>query len=130
MMMVMFATLMGSNAFAKHHRGMMKELNLSEEQRKQMKEIRSANRDQMKSLRTQKKELHEKMQNLLKTNGSDSDLKSLHEKLSQTKAQMGKLRFEQMLAIRKILNEDQRKKFHEMKEKRFRGHRDRDSEEG
>ena len=109
-----------------HWKQMMKELNLTEDQKVKMKEIKKSKPD-MKSARQNMKKLRDQLKAALKTNTSDADLIKLHGEIQTARNKKATDRFNHMLAVRAILTPEQRIKFHEMKENR-RGNRDRDED--
>lgn len=116
---------MTQNANARGKRGgqgkVMKELNLSKDQKKQMKALKKGKKESMKAQRTKMKELRKSMHEAMKNNASESDLRGKHKALHDAKRSMADARLENMLAVRKILNDEQRKKFHELKAKQWEG---------
>jgi Spy/CpxP family protein refolding chaperone len=108
-------------AFAKgpggKHGGMkvFKELNLNAEQKEQIKAIRQANKDKMKSLREKAKTDREAFKSAMESEASKSKLVSLRKKMVKSKQALKDQQFENMLEIREILNPEQRAKFRELK---------------
>lgn len=104
-----------------HHRrgkGFMKKLDLSEEQRSKVKEIRQAGKAKRQELRAKVNEAQEAFQAAQKSDASRSEILSKFDELSALKAQMGRLRIEGMLDIREILTPEQRAKAQSALEKR------------
>lgn len=109
----------GRKNFKARKAEMMKSLNLTEEQQKQMKEIRSGNdKSGMKNKRALIKKKMEEMDSAISGNASSEEIKSLHLEIQQLKNQKANARLDKMLKMREILTSEQRKKFHEMKKKR------------
>ncbi len=103
----------------KHRKmGIMKELDLSAEQRKELKEFRKSSKESKKTTRAEIKSLREQMKKSFQSNASESSLKSMHEKLKTLRSNMADFRFNKMLKIRSILTPDQRAKFYELRSKR------------
>lgn len=103
---------------------MEKELDLTAEQVKAMKELKEAHRKDAKALHEEMKKAREEFQNALMTDATDSELEKKHEKVEELMQKMGKDRFKNMLAIRKILSPEQRVKMHQlMKHKQGKGKR-------
>ena len=106
---------------------MMSNLNLTKEQKSQLSNLRKTNRNEMKAkydaVRAKEKELKDE----LKTNASESVLRAKFKELQDLKAEAASLRFDHLLAIRKILTPDQRKKFRGFMRERYGHHRDHDS---
>ena len=90
-------------------RGLMKDLNLSAEQRQKIKEIREASRSKNQSLKESMKTQREALRNALKDSASsNSQLKSLFEAVQSTHKSLATSRFEGMLAVREVLTAEQR----------------------
>lgn len=83
-------------------------LNLSDEQKEQMQELRLANREANQSLRFEMEELQLKQKHLLSTQIIDEKmvLKNI-DRISEIKNQLAKKRVDQKMEVRKLLNEDQ-----------------------
>ena len=117
-----------------HHRGrgkyfkILKKIDLTEEQKNKVKEIRKEQRTLLKSIRTNKKAAHKKLHDLMKANAADSLLKSAHKQVLSLRSQMDSARFEKMLKIRKVLTPKQIKKLNELKMRR-RHHHENDSDD-
>ncbi len=95
--------------------GIFKQLDLSEDQRKELKEIRSSRKDKMKSLREEKRNSREAFQQAMESGSSDSKLKSLHSKMLSAEESFKSYKFETMLKTRGILTSSQKSKFNELK---------------
>jgi periplasmic protein CpxP/Spy len=90
-------------------RGLMKDLNLSAEQRQKIKEIRESSRSKNQSLKESMKTQREALKSALKdSNSSNAQLKSLFEAIQGTRKTLAASRFESMLAVREILTPEQR----------------------
>jgi periplasmic protein CpxP/Spy len=111
-------------------RGEMKELGLSDEQRAKIKEIRKGGREEGKKLRSELKEVREKLRNAAQSDSSKADLLSLFSKVQEKQQAMARHGFSKAMEIREVLTPDQRKKagkllgkfFHERREG-MRGHK-------
>ena len=108
-----------------HRRGMgpemLKLLNLSPEQQNELNKLKAETGSGMGKLREEKKKLREKMQAAFLTEGDDNEkeLRDLHKEKLALKMKMATARFEKMLAVRRVLDSEQRKTFHKlMREKR------------
>lgn len=104
-----------------HMMKLMKELNLSDEQKEQMKALRGDSKNNRKEKRKEIKELKAKLDSLFITDAKDSELIAIHKKIMAIKAEQGESRFEGLLKKRAILTVEQRKKFIELKPKHRRG---------
>lgn len=89
-------------------RGMLKGLNLSEEQREKVKAIREKQESKVSSLRDRVKSAQEAFQNAQRSNESKSSILSKFDSLSELRTQMARARVEGMLEIREILTDEQR----------------------
>lgn len=98
-------------------RRLFRQLDLTEEQRTKLAELRKEKSAKMESLRKQMKAAHEKMKAALEADSSDEALKKAHQEVRDVRAQLEDMRFESMLAIRKVLTPEQRKKFADLKQK-------------
>ncbi|NQY99683.1 MAG: Spy/CpxP family protein refolding chaperone [Bdellovibrionales bacterium] len=96
-------------------RKVLKELNLSDEQKSSLKEMRKANKGQMKELRQQKKAARLELKEAMGSDASESKLRALHTKLQELRKETATKRFENLLKIRKVLTPKQRKKFVELR---------------
>lgn len=101
--------------------GIFKELNLSEEQKGKLKEIKKAGREDLQALRHSKRELRKQLQEAMKSDTSDEELRKLNNELRQAEAEFKELKFEKILKIRAILNKEQREKFNELKSRKWKG---------
>lgn len=95
---------------------MAKELNLSDEQKTQMKELFKDRRGEMRDQREQMKEMHTAIRNL-DVNAADYDqqVTDLVTKAQENTAQMIKMRAEQKKDMFAILTPEQQEKFMEMR---------------
>lgn len=117
----------------KHMRGkqIMKELELSKEQREEIKDLRKGFKEKIKALRESTKEAQDKLHALMKSNAGDSEIMAQHNAVHELKGKQAAMRLEMMLQIRSKLSEDQRKKFAEsLPEKPPRGRHGRHGKHG
>ncbi|MBE9168469.1 Spy/CpxP family protein refolding chaperone [Pleurocapsales cyanobacterium LEGE 06147] len=92
-------------------RKLLQELNLSQDQKQQIEQIR---RQYQQAMVQGQKNLHSAQQELAKMMvGTDTTevIRSQHQQVVQLRQELGELRFESMLAIREILTPEQRQKF-------------------
>jgi periplasmic protein CpxP/Spy len=94
---------------SKQRKDFMKDLNLSSEQQTKIKAIRDQNKQDTQGLREQLKTLHQQMKSL-GVNSTDDQLRQQHEQVKNLRQQLEDKRFEEMLAIRKVLTPEQRAK--------------------
>lgn len=107
-----------------HMQKIFKQLDLTEDQSKKLKEVRKSRKDKMKSLRKDKKATRKAFKEALHSNASDSSLKKLHSKKLKAHTKFKEYRFETMLKTRALLNDAQRKKFSELRHERHEGKKD------
>ena len=130
-----------ANAFGANKRGrhgergkgmakMLKQLDLTDEQKVKLKDHRESNKDNKKELRSKIKASKEKMKNAFKSNASDSELRNIHNEIKNLKSEMADARFEKMLFIRGVLTKEQRAKLDKMKEKRRENRKNRRAKRG
>lgn len=93
----------------------VQELNLNEAQQTQIKAIREKYRpkmqEQRQKLREQKASLREMMKSPQKGKAHQEKLRSQHKSLWKTKTQLSETRFDKVLEIREVLDEEQIKNF-------------------
>ena len=93
----------------------LKQLDLSDEQKEKIKALREGKKDKMKSLREKAKSDREAFQAAMESDSSKSQLKSLRSKMIKSKQAVRDHQFNSMLEVREVLNPEQRKKFRELK---------------
>ena len=97
----------------------MKELDLSDEQRQSVREIKKENREQMKASRQQMMEVHKELREASSADNYDaSKVRELADKKAKLMADITVKRVEIMQRIRSELTPEQQKEFAEMKEHR------------
>jgi periplasmic protein CpxP/Spy len=99
------------------------QLNLSADQKAQIKQIRDQAKSDFQSLRQQMRTAFEKQQSLMAGNASDEQLRQQHREVQALRQQAEDRRFDTMLKIRQVLTPEQRTKAAQlMKEHRGRRH--------
>jgi periplasmic protein CpxP/Spy len=99
------------------------QLNLSADQKAQIKQIRDQAKSDSQSLRQQMRTAFEKQQSLMAGNASDDQIRQQHREVQALRQQAADRRFDTMLKIRQILTPEQRAKAAQMrKEHRGRHH--------
>ncbi|OVE81168.1 hypothetical protein BVY03_04580 [bacterium K02(2017)] len=93
-------------------------LDLSEDQSTEIKSLFKKNRSQNKTTRKHYKKLKAELNNLLKSDASNEEVLSKHKEMQLIKNKMDQIRFNKTLAIRNLLNKEQREKFVETKKQR------------
>jgi len=105
------------------HDKILRKLNLTEEQKKKLAEMRKQEKESMRALREKVKAAREKFEQSLNADVSSADLKNVHQNFQTAKTEMANARFEKILKIREILTPEQKKKFKELREKRKHDHK-------
>lgn len=95
---------------------MVKELDLSAEQKEKLKTERQKNQTTMKALRDSQKAAREKLRAGFQSNASNEELKNLHKEVQTSMTALMDARFNNMLSIREILTPEQRAKFKDWNE--------------
>lgn len=95
-------------------------LNLTDEQMQQLSTIRQKYRPQMQQLREQMRTKGEELSQMMQGNASENDLRNKHQEIISLRRQMGNLRFESMLEMRKVLTPEQRQQFVQLMQERRR----------
>lgn len=85
-------------------------LNLTPEQKNQMKQIKDKYRPKMEAIRKNMRSEREILKNMMVNNEPTDKIRSQHQKVSILNKQANDLRFESMLEINKTLTPEQRKK--------------------
>lgn len=98
--------------------GMVEKLKLTDPQVADLKKLHEKHRSEADKKRADVKAAREALQAAMEKDTSDADLWKLQGKVEAVHAEMGKMRFEHMLAVRKILTPDQRKQFRDWMEER------------
>ncbi|MDJ0730230.1 MAG: Spy/CpxP family protein refolding chaperone [Crocosphaera sp.] len=101
-------------------------LNLSDEQMQQLSVIRQKYRPQMQKLKEQMQAESQQFSQMMQGNASENDLRRKHQEIVRLRQQMGNLRFESMLEMRKVLTTEQRQQLAQLlQQRRQRGWRNR-----
>jgi periplasmic protein CpxP/Spy len=99
------------------------QLNLSADQKAQIKQIRDQAKSDSQGLRQQMRAAFEKQQSLMAGNASDDQIRQQHREVQALRQQAEERRFDTMLKIRQVLTPEQRTKAAQlMKENRGRHH--------
>lgn len=119
--LVLALLVMSFYADAKGHQGeesKFKKLNLSAEQKKQLKTLRQENQSKGKEIFKQVRQARLKLDKALAGDASESELNSIHEEIKNLNDQKEDLHFQKTMKTRQILTKEQREKFFEMKSKK------------
>lgn len=91
--------------------GMMKELNLTAEQKQKMQELRSGDREKMQNKRKEMQAARDALDAAMKGNASEKEIWGKFDDLQKVQAKFAKERFEKVMEIRSLLTPEQRAKF-------------------
>ena len=94
---------------------MFRDLKLSKEQKKQIIEIKKASKATLSDAKTAIKAAKTAYQTSFDNVASDAELTEKFQALQTARQTLADGRFQQMLKIRSVLNDEQKKKFHQIK---------------
>lgn len=118
-----FLMAFGANTFAKDkkhkkgHGGIIKQLDLSEEQMAKLNEHRKKMKEAKEDRKLDKEEikkLREEIKSAFISNASDQTILNLHQKIKNIRSKKEDMRIQKMLQLKSILNETQRAKYLEL----------------
>lgn len=89
---------------------MMEQLDLTSAQRAEIKDIREKYSSEDNAFKEEIKASREKMQSLLASDASKSELRRQHQQMQSLRQKMGDRKFEGMLEVREVLTSEQRTK--------------------
>lgn len=92
----------------------LRSLNLSPEQVQQIQEIRNRYRDRLTTERQAVRQAQQELKQLMASNASAEKIRQQFDQLQFLKQKLGDTRMESMLAIRNVLNAEQRQKLSEV----------------
>ena len=104
---------------------LMEELNLSTDQRQEIEEIRNEYQDRLQGRGQELRQAQEQLRELMLSIASDGDLRGQHNRILDLRQDMAELHFEQMLEIRGVLTDEQRREFLQLMQERRQQMRDR-----
>lgn len=106
-------------------KGLFKQLDLTSEQKAQLKDLRKSktSKEDRKAARSEMKALKEKIKVGFSNGESSSTLKGYHSELKAKKSKMMDKRFEKLIKLQGILTKEQMKKYMELKKNHKRSHR-------
>ncbi len=93
--------------------GWLEKLNLTREQAEKIKNIRNQSQAEIKPKRDAVRQAQVELRNLLAGNAPQQQVTDKYKQLETLKQQLAEVQFKNTLAIREILNPDQRQKFAE-----------------
>ena len=91
--------------------GWLEDLNLSADQVRQMRAVRSQYKDRISQGRQNVRQAQQELRELMAGTASEDQLRTKYSQVKTLKQQVGDIQFESMLATRKVLNADQRRTF-------------------
>lgn len=98
---------------------LLRQLNLSTEQERQMGQIKAKYESQMRSIKNDLRSERQKLKEMMVTNQSANEIRNQHRRVANLSQRFHDLRFENMLEIREVLTLEQRQEFAKiMEEKR------------
>ena len=117
----------GKNSQIKHHKKgggafleMMKELNLTDDQKQKLKSQRTAAQGQMKSIRKQLMNEHKKMAEIMfSPNSTKAEMIAQHQKVMAIQNQLAMLRINNISAFKEILTVEQKSKLQKVSEEKM-----------
>ncbi|MFN3454611.1 MAG: Spy/CpxP family protein refolding chaperone [Pseudobdellovibrio sp.] len=101
---------MGKDKF-NYMKKIKKELNLTAEQKKQLKDSGGYSREDMKQKHTALREAQKSLEETLKSDASEEQIRAKFTELQTIQEDFAKARFEKILKIRSVLTPEQRAKF-------------------
>jgi periplasmic protein CpxP/Spy len=105
--------------------GWLKELNLSRDQIQKIREIRDRYKDRMTQQRQATRQAQKELRDLMAGNASTDQIRQKHDQAQSLQQEFARTRVESMLAIREVLNPEQRQKLAERMKQRGQGMGDR-----
>ncbi len=96
----------------------MEQLNLTEDQKRQISAIREKYQAQMQQLRTSEQANRQELETMMSGNASNDQLRSKHQQMVQTRERMNNLRFESLLEMRQVLTPAQRNQLAQLMQER------------
>ena len=127
----------GNRQFAHRHgggreRGMawLEQLDLSDEQKAEIKAIHEEAKADTEDLRGEMKEAKEEMKNLFANDASENQLRAQHRVVQSLHQELGTKRFETMLDVRRVLTPEQRARMVELRQQRRENSGDRQRRRG
>ncbi len=102
-------------------RGWLKELNLSPEQIQQIKQIRSQYQGRLTQERQAVQQAQQELKTLMAGNASTEQIRQKFDQVQRLRQELAGTRMESMLAIRKVLNPEQRQKLADLMRQRGNG---------
>lgn len=122
----------GNRQFAHRHGegrgrglGRLEQLDLSDEQKAEIKAIHEQAKADTEDLRGEMREAKEAMKNLFANDASENQLRRQHQAVQNLHQELGTERFETMLKVRRVLTPEQRARMVELRQQRHQNSGDR-----
>ncbi len=121
MTIILFTTFITPFAFAGKGMGkggfmkILKQLELTDEQKSKLKEIRKAHKEDKGSGKEEIIKLRESMKEKFVSNASEAELRTIHNQMKSFRSERNEKRFSKLMKIRNVLTPEQRKKFQELR---------------
>ncbi|AFY70875.1 protein of unknown function Spy-related protein [Thalassoporum mexicanum PCC 7367] len=97
---------------------LLEELDLSDAQKQEIKEIHDRGRSQSQSLREQLRQEQEELKNLMTGTASESAIRSQFNQVKSLRTQLADIRFDHMMEVRAVMTPAQRQEFAQLMEER------------
>jgi len=101
----------------------IEKLNLSQEQKNQIAEIREKYRDRISPLREKYKSARQELRTMLNGTARDAQIRAKHREVVRLRQQLENLRFDSTLEMRNVMTVEQRQEFAKLMEERRQRHR-------
>lgn len=108
----------------------MQELNLTQEQKQQLKAIQQQYRGQMKQQRQELLQAQQELVDLMAGTASQSEIRDQYRQVGALRQQIGELQLESMLEMREVLAPVQRRRFAQLMQQRKENFRNVDNRRG
>ncbi len=108
----------GSRGGGQRQGRMMDQLNLTQEQKQRMQEIRKDTQAKMKPLREEMRQANQERKSLLANNASNEQLEANFNKIQDIKNRIARVQFESRTKMRDVLTPEQRAKMDKMMQER------------
>jgi Spy/CpxP family protein refolding chaperone len=105
-------------AIETEQRGWLRQLNLTTEQVKQIREIRSRYKTPLEGKRQALRQARQELQALMSTDASTEVIRQKFEQIQPLRQELMKIQFDSLLEIRGVLTVEQRQKFGEIQQRR------------
>lgn len=108
----------------------LEQLNLSEDQKRQLKDIQQKYKQQMSQYRDSLKSARKELQDMMVGNSSKEAIRAKHNEVAKLRQTIADMSFESMLEMREVMTPEQRQQFARLMEERVARWRNRMQERG